>query len=286
MEFAISAPTASSKTCFSPASPSHSRVYITKTIIYKLLWWYLYVQPHKDAPFALVTHTTFDSQRQLKLKTADSLYEHFSIIAHAPGAGNARGFQSSTYCSSSYIIVFNTTRFTRWEQCHADCLSLMNLQPFRLPNVFVPGVPTALSRYICPHTRYRRAIATPPGLLRKAATPCKWRNRFIFCYHLNENSWNQIVTKSAAVEYDKFLIVVLLNQAEYRKRQTVRSISSKMSLIHGLYFSKIAPRNWSPWNVIDCCNRDRKLTITTQRHKTCSQRCSTLVTAECWISSR
>jgi hypothetical protein len=66
---------------------------------------YIYIQPHKDAQFAVVTHTTFDSHRQLKLKTADSLYEHFSIIAHAPGAANARGFQSSTYCCSSYIIV-------------------------------------------------------------------------------------------------------------------------------------------------------------------------------------
>jgi len=222
------------------------------------------------------------------MKTADSLYEHFSIIAHAPEAANARGFQSSTYCSSSYIIVFNTTRFIRWEQCNADCLSLMNLQPFRLPNVFVPGVPTTLSRYICHYTKYRRTTATPPGLLRKAATPCKWRNRLIFCYHLNENNWNQIVTKSSAVECDKFLIAVLLNRAEYKKRKTVGSISGKMSLIHALCFSKIASRSWSPWNVKDCCNRVRKLTITTstQRHKTCSRRCSTLVTVECWISSR
>jgi len=122
------------------------------------------------------------------------------------------------YCSSSYIIVFNTTRFIRWEQCNADCLSLMNLQPFRLQNVFVPGVPAALSRYtsICPHTNYRRATATPPGLLREAATPCNWRNRLIFCYHRNENNWNQVVTKSAAVECDEFLIAVLLNWAEYQ----------------------------------------------------------------------
>jgi hypothetical protein len=102
--------------------------------------------------------------------------------------------------------------------------------------------------------------------------------------HLNENNWNNIFTKSAAIECEKFLITVLLNRAEYKKRKTVRSINSKMSLIHALYFSKIAPRNWSPWNVIDCCNRDRTLTITTQRHKTCSRRCSTLVIVECWMS--
>ena len=135
----------------------------------------------------------------------------------------------------------------------------------------MPGVPTALSRYICRHTKYRRATATPPGLLRKAATPCKWRNRLIFCYHLNGNNGNQIVTKSAAVEYDKFLIAMLLSQAEYKKRQTVRVSVVKCHSVYALYFSKIASCNWSPWNVTDCCNRDRKLTIITQRHETCSQ---------------
>jgi len=62
------------------------------------------VQPHNDAQFAVVTHTTFDSHRRLKLKTYESLYEHFWIIAHAPGAANARGFQCSTLATVPAVI--------------------------------------------------------------------------------------------------------------------------------------------------------------------------------------
>jgi hypothetical protein len=69
------------------------------------------------------------------------------------------------------------------------------------------------------------------------------------------------------------------------KHRTLSSIASQMPFNICCLIFKIILLKWSPWHAIHFSNRDRKLTITAQRHTTCFRRCSTLITFGFWKSS-
>lgn len=77
----------------------------------------------------------------------------------------------------------------------------------------------------------------------------------------------------AAIECDDYLIAVLVNRVEYKKHK--KGVSGvKCHSVYALYFSKIASRNWFPWNVIDSwgtnhnCRKEQNL-LPTLRYAEC-----------------
>jgi hypothetical protein len=74
------------------------------------------------------------------------------------------------------------------------------------------------------------------------------------------------IIQDEAIECDDFQIAVLIKRVEYKKHKKLLSISTKMPCkICFLFFKKITSPTWSTWPAVRSCNRDRKLTVTSQQ---------------------